>query len=97
MTIKPKTVEIVMTGDEVYTLAFTIKHDLEESIENHWNCLQQGKDGEELFFKENMEQLKIMQQFFEVSGYGQLFGQAVYEFKQMFEVKRAERAARQAL
>lgn len=91
MEAKAETIKMQMDGDEVYDIAWSILHDLRGQIKDHWNTLQQEKDGEPLFFEQNKKLLEIMKKMFEVSGYSHCYESAISEYKKSFADKREER------
>lgn len=72
-------------------IAYAIMHDLKRSIETHYNHLQQGKDGEDIFYDHNKNQIKIMEFMFGIIGEARMFESYMREFKSIFEARRKER------
>lgn len=93
MEIKAKTVVMEMDGNEAYNIAWALVHDMRGQIKDHWNQLQQDKDGETSFNEQNKFLIDAMKRMFEVSGYSHCYESAIQEFRRSFEAKRKELAA----
>jgi len=91
MDIKKASYEIEMTSDEMYQLGCVLIHQLENSIKNHYNELQQEKDGESVFFEQEKQSLSMMKFFLETVGRATMYEAYVDEYKKLFADKRAER------
>ena len=91
MKIKESTHLIEFTSDELYNIACDIARALKCSINDHYNCLQQDKDGESIFFDQEREKLNTLSTFLMITDGESIYIMYVNQFKEMFAVKREER------
>lgn len=77
---------------ELYMLACCIRRCLEDSIKNHYNNLQGGQDGEQIFNNQEATKISMMNTLLELIGYKHLSESFMVEFKRLFDQKRKERA-----
>ena len=91
MNLQKATYEIEITSEEAYSLGCIIGRSLESSIKNHYNNLQQNKDGESVFFEQEKRTLKWMGLLFGISGYPNMNESFIGRFQELFINKRKER------
>lgn len=83
--------EASFTRDELYMIAWALFGDLKASIEDHYNVLQQNKDGEHLFFEQESSKIQLMKETYACSGYLGIFESNMANIKHLFEQRRLER------
>lgn len=81
---------VFLTNREAREIAYAIHKNLVRSIKEHYNSLQQGKDGEIVFFKNEATALEILKLMCSITGNG-LAENRTNEYKGMFKAKRDER------
>lgn len=91
MNLKKAVYEISFEDSEVWDLASCIQSGLKRSIQDHYNCLQQDQDGEQLFFEQEKRKLYILQNFYGLLGVNSMYKSYENDYKRMFENKRKER------
>jgi len=91
MNINVKEVEITLTGGELYETGCDISRSLRASISDHYNRLQQGKDGEPIFYEQERFKIKRMNEFLEHSGYSHMIETFDRQFRELFAKRREER------
>jgi hypothetical protein len=88
-TIEKVTIE--MSGYEASNVGYALYNSLKESIERHYNNLQQQNDGEGVFNDQEYPKLNLMKMFFSAAGQYERYSDAIDEYKNMFADKRKER------
>lgn len=92
MDFKKGTFELSFQDNELWDLGYHIYNNLERSISEHYNKLQQEQDGESVFYEHNKNNINMMNKFFELVGRRDMPEMFEERFKKMFADKRAERA-----
>jgi len=96
MNIKDCVANIELTAAEMKVIGHAIMSDLKQSIQTHYMCLQNDKDGEQLFFDDhNQSSLMIMKVMFELSGDSGHYTNFHWNTKAAFQQKREERATKE--
>jgi hypothetical protein len=81
---------VTLSKDEMWILAFAIRHDLQKSVDTHFNQLQQDADGERAFFDQKQKDIALLKK---LSGVIDLeFEYWMQAIKDSFTNKRKERA-----
>lgn len=91
MRIEKADYTIRITLDEVRDIAYCMKHDLLDSIERHYNCLQQNQDGEPVFDDLCKEKVRLLTELSNITG-ERIVENFKYVKNKMFEDKRIERS-----
>jgi hypothetical protein len=91
MNIDIKEIKITLTGGELFELGWHIACSLKASIKDHYNHLQQNKDGEPIFYEQEKVTIHRMNKFLESSGHSHMIETFDGQFKELFEKRRAER------
>lgn len=94
MHVLDGTVTIRLSRGELWMLATGLQHAIMDSIEEHYNCLQQAKDGETLFFEQKKDSLELMKELYALyGGHSTHYDSVIQQAKRLFQEKREERAA----
>jgi len=94
MNVQNCIVTVKLSRDELWLLATNLEYRLQQSIEGHYNCLQQGKDGEAVFFDREKERLELMKEFYGLHGGHSLhYDSFIRQARTAFQEKREEREA----
>ena len=91
MQIKDGETIIRLSHQEARDVSHYITRGLESAIENHYNCLQQDKDGEPVFFDHCKSILNSLEILCFSSGDTMLYEYSISKFKTMFKKRRDER------
>ena len=92
MDLRKGEYQINLDSDEIYNLACHVFHDLRDSVNRHWNHLQQDTDGEQPFFEQEEKRgLKYLKFFCSIVGRNDVYDSWIYEIKYIFEERRKER------
>ena len=91
MKIEDINVKLSFNRDELYDLSFMIMKVLNNSIESHYNCLQQNKDGESVFFDYEKGKIKMLKTFTHLNARPDEYDYFIKQCKDKFEKKRKER------
>jgi len=84
--------KINMNNQEVYNIATRLERTLLDSIDNHYNKLQQNQDGEDMFFEQEKSTINLMSDMYCLAGYRYIADSAIKTYKKKFEVRRKDRA-----
>jgi len=91
MKIESAEYKIQLNSEEVRSLAYCVHRDLIRAIKDHYNCLQQGKDGEPIFKDMEKDKIRMMKFLFQIVGEFYFLINCESEYMSMFEQKRKER------
>jgi len=91
MRITKSEATIRLNDQEASDIAYSVFTSLLSSIEKHYNCLQQNKDGEDLFFRQESSKLHIMATMYAVVGNPGAYDSVIQRFRGMFRERRVER------
>ncbi len=91
MKIESAEYKIQLNSDEIRGLAYCVHRDLMRSIKEHYNCLQQSKDGEPIFKDMEKDKIRMMKFLFQIVGEFYFSINCESEYISMFEQKRKER------
>lgn len=84
---------VSLDNREAKEIAYAIHRSLIISIKEHYNRLQQNKDGEAVFFELNVVALGILRLMYSIIGDDA--ENRIREYKGMFKIKRNERILRE--
>lgn len=84
---------IELDKSEIDTISFSLKHDMLQSIDHHYNNLQQGKDGEPVFDDYEKDKVRLLKELSALTGL-QIYEDFEYQKKRLFEEKRKERESK---
>ena len=90
MNLEKAKYTIELDRSEVIEIAFSLKYNLLKSIEDHYNKLQQEKDGEPVFDDQEKSKVRLLEELSKLSGY-QIFEDFQYQKTALFNNKRKER------
>lgn len=88
MDIKNARYTITITDHDAYNIANTTYLYLKNSIETHYTKLQQNKDGEDVFLKQEAEGINRMKFFYMICGRYDMYDWYFNEFIKMFKENR---------
>ena len=90
MNLQEANYTIKLERNELSEICFCIKRSLLESIEDHYNSLQQNKDGEPVFDEQEKTKVFLLKDLSKLSGYD-IYEDFLYMKNKMFAEKREER------
>lgn len=94
--MKVNNVKAVLEFDmnELDSLAFMIDQYLKSTIREHYNRLQQNKDGENVFFDHKNKNLEMLEIICSLRGRRIEYDQMIAQYKRMFAERRKERESK---
>ncbi len=90
MKLETAEYKISLNHEELRDIAYCIKHDLLQSIDDHYNKLQQNQDGELVFEDHCKQKVRILKYLSNISGES-IFDDFEYMKNKAFTDKRKER------